>query len=389
MNEPTFSTTTERLYSQLPDVYRDTDAGQGYGFKQYLASIGDVLGDVDLLVARFRYLASTDRVMAKRYAQRFTQYSQQDRVKGAPEIGATSDLVDPLAADEVWLPWIGQLVGVKITPNMGVLEARDAIAFASTGYRSGSKYALEKAVRLVLSGSKYAVALPHTKVDGNGNIIAGTVWDLTILTRSAESPPSAQILAQIDKPTVKPAGVKLYHRTYTASWDALEAALPYWKDWNTTTWDALEQIGLKYADLRGNLLLNPSFEVDASNWVTAGAATQTRQSGGVDGSGQLRVNFSGTGDKATTTTRFALDANKAYTAGLTYKSTVAAVFFVLKGETPVATVALPATTTFRRVNAGFMPSVAGTDYGLRVYSSQGTVNDNYTLDGAVVRDATS
>jgi hypothetical protein len=389
MAQPTFSVTTERVYSQLPDVYRETDANNGYQFKQYIASVTDQLGDIDLLIARFRYLAQIDREMAKRYAQRYTTYTHKDRVKDAPELGSTSDLVDPLSADTEWLPWIGQLVGVKITPAMGVLEARDAIAFASAGYRAGSKYAMEKAVRNVLSGSKYAVALPHTKVV-NGNIQAGTVWDLTILTRAQESPPSEQIIAVLNKPTVKPAGIVLYHKTYQASWDALEAALPYWKDWETVSWDALEQIGLQYSALRGQILKNPSFEVDAANWTTAGAATQTRQPGGVDGSGQLRVDFSGTGDKATTTDRFSLDANKAYTTGITYKSTVECVLFIIKGETPVATVALPASVTqWKRVNTGFMPSTAGSDFALRVYSNKGTVNDNYTLDGAVVRDATS
>ena len=83
MAQPTFSTTTERVYSQLPDVYRETDATHGYQFKQYVASVVDQLGDVDLLIARFRYLAQIDREMAKRYAQRFTTYTHVDRVNVA------------------------------------------------------------------------------------------------------------------------------------------------------------------------------------------------------------------------------------------------------------------------------------------------------------------
>lgn len=387
--EPTFSVTTERMYSRLPDVYRETDVDQDYAFKKFISTVVDTLGDIDLLIARLRYLSQVDRQMAKRYAQRFSVYRHADRVKGAPELGSTSDLVDPLSADEEWLAWIGQLVGVKITENMDVFEKRGAIQFAAAGYRAGSKDALEKAVRLVLSGSRYAVALPHTKVV-SGNIQAGNVWDLTILTRSSESPSSATILAQVDKPTIKPAGVKLYHRVYQASWDALEAALPYWRDWEEKTWDDIEQIGVRYSQLRGNLLPNPSFEEDAAGWVTSGAATQTRQAGGVDGSGQLRVDFNGTGAKQTTSGRFACTADIAYVAALTYRSTVPVQFAIVKGTEVVASLDLPASpTVWKRMNGGFMPAVSGTDFALRVYTEQGTVNDNYTLDGAVVRDATS
>lgn len=387
--EPKFSLTTERMYAKLPDVYRETDVNHDYAFKKYVASVVDTLGDIDLLVARLRYLSQVDRQMAKRYSQRFTTYTHADREKGAPELGSTSDLVDPLSADEEWLPWIGQLVGVKITPNMDVFEKRGAIQFAAAGYRAGSKDALEKAVRLVLSGSRYAVALPHTKVVG-GNIQPGTMWDLTMLTRSTESPSSATILAQVDKPTIKPAGVKLYHRVYQASWDSLEAALPYWKDWEEQSWDAIEQIGVKYSALKGNLLANPSFEADATGWTTSGAATQTRQAGGIDGSGQLRVDFSGTGNKSTKSSNFSCVFDTAYTVGLTYRSTVAARLVVSKGATEVASVDLPASpTTWRRVNTGFMPTESGADFSIAVATSNGTVNDNYTLDGAVVRNATS
>lgn len=388
MAEPKFGVTTERLYRRLPDVYREQDENQGWPFKKFLASITKVLNDVDLLTARFRYMSQVERTMFKRFAQRDTVYDHPNRVKGAPELGSTSDLVDPLAADESWLPWLGQLVGIKITANMNIFEKRDAIAYAAAGYRAGSKDALEKAVRLVLSGSRYAVALPHTKVE-NGNIMAGTTWDVTMLTRNIESPSSEVILAQIDKPTVKPAGVKLYHRVYQASWDALEAALPYWKDWNAVTWEVLEQIGVSYRALVGNLVPNPSFETDASSWSTTGAATQARQAGGVDGAGQLRVDFSGTGNKLTKSGVFSVVANKAYTAGLTYKSTVAARLVVLQGSTEVASLDLPASTTaWRRANTGFMPAAAGSDYSIAIATSNGTVNDNYTLDGAVVRDAT-
>lgn len=354
-DEPVYSTTTERFYYRLPDIYRETDAQHDYQFKKYISSVLDTLGDIDLLVARFRYMAPNELEMQRRYAQKHTIQKHPDRVKGAPPLASTSDLVDPLAADEDWLPWLGQLVGVYISPNMNIFEKRDSIATASAGYRAGSKYAMEKAVRTVLSGSRYAVALPHTKVDVNGNIQAGTVWDLTILTRASESPDSASILRTIDKPTVKPAGVKLYHRTYSASWDTIEAALPHWRDWETVTWDDLEQVGLVYKNLVGNLVPNPSFEVDAAGWTKTGAITITRRAANMDGQGELLGNFSGAGAKAVESPRFTLNQNTPYTVGLTYSGSVDMELSVRSAQGVHATVPLPKTPAGekRRIQTGF------------------------------------
>lgn len=381
MNAPTYSVTTERLYDKLPDLYKETDANQDYQFKKFISSVVDYLGDIDLLVARLRYLSQIDLAQQKRYAQRYTTYEHPDRTLGAPPLGATSDLVDPRAADENWLPWLGQFLGVKITPQMNIFESRDAISYASTGFRAGSKDALEKAVRAVLTGSKYAVALPHTKVQG-GNIVPGTLWDLTILTRNSESPSSEVILATINKPTVKPAGVKLYHRTYQASWDALEAALPFWKDWETTTWDQIEQAGLSYRNIPGNIMPNPSFEVDAAGWSTTGPASLVREPGGSDGSGRLRVSVSGSGAVTVTGPTFDLTANEAWVFGFTYQSLVPWTMKLQKGA-EVLTVDLPAAPDPRRYNSGIMPA---SDGAFRfVFSATAAVNDFLLLDGFIVK----
>ena len=384
---PTYTVTTERLYDKLPDMFIDADAQNEYALKTYLSSVVDYLGVIDLLIARLTYLSQIELQFRKRYAQRNTIYTHGDRPIGAPEMGSTSDLVDPRSADVRWLPWIGQLVGVKITPQMSDLVARDSIEYASSGYRAGSKDAIEKAVRAVLTGSKYAVALPHTMVDGDGNIMPGTTWDLTILTRSSESPSSITVIAAANKPTLKPAGVKLYHRTYQASWDALEASLPFWRDWETVTWDQLEQAGLSYRNIDGNLLSNPSFETGADGWTTFGAASQTAIPGGIDGSRYLRVDFSGSGNKGTESDPFHLDADTPYTCGITYKSTVPLVWQVMLGSSPVFTVNLPVAADWKRSSSGLMPSVGG-ECTMRVSASTGVVNDNFMLDGAVIRDAT-
>jgi len=386
-DEPNYSVTTERIYDKLPDVYRETDALNDYQFKKYISSICDVLGDVDLLIERLRYRSQIELEMRKRYAQRNTTYVQADRVANAPVLGSTSDLVDPRSADRSWLPWLGQLVGVYIDPNAQDFDARDAIYYASSGFRAGSKNALEKAARSVLTGSRYAVALPHTKVV-DGQLIPGTVWDVTILTRADESPSSFIVLQSVNKQTLKPAGVQLYHRVYTASWDALEAALPYWSDWNTTTWDQIELAGITYHDLPGNVMPNPSFETNTDGWTTDGAITTTRSTGGVDGGGYLRGDMSNTGTKSIISPNFTLTANEAWVYGFSYQSSVPLNLQLRRGTTVVSTTPLDATSvnTWRRVNTGILPTTGG-DHNLRITTDQGTVNTSIMLDAFIVRKA--
>ena len=387
MTAPTYSVTAERIYDKMPDVYRETDAANGYQFKKYLASMVHSLGDIDLLVERLRYRSQIELEMRKRYAQRFTTYTQPDREKDAPPLGATSDLVDPTAADARWLPWLAQLVGVEIDANEKIQYNRDAIRYASSGFRAGSKNALETAVRKVLTGSKYALAMPQTKVNEQGSIVPGTVWDLTMLTRAQESPSSFTVLQTVNKDTLKPAGVKLYHRTYQASWDALEASMPYWVNWETATWDIIEQAGLIYTGIAGNLIPNPSFETNADGWTAEGSASISRVVGGIDGSGQLRFEHQGGGTKTLTSPQFALTADTAYVYGFTYQSTQPFVLRVLRGTTEVATLSCPASAnTNRRANSGIMPTVGG-NHQLQIQFTTGAVNDYALFDAFVVRKA--
>ncbi|UVF61465.1 hypothetical protein SEA_DALANDE_52 [Gordonia phage DalanDe] len=382
-----YSVTTERLYDKLPDIYRETDVAHDLQFKKFIASTVDVLGDIDLLVERFRYRSQIEMEMRKRYAQRNTIYTHPGRSIHAPALGSTSDLVDPTAADAKWLPWLGQLIGVKIDPNESEAVNRDSIRYASSGFRAGSKDALEKAVRGVLTGSKYAVAMPHTKVNQQGFISAGTTWDITILTRAQESPSSYVVLQSVNKDTLKPAGVMLYHKTYEASWDALEASLPYWRDWETLVWDEIEQVGVSYVDIAGNLIPNPSFETDTAGWTVGGSASMTRVGGGVDGSGRLRFEHQGGGTKTLTSPEFPLTANEGYVYGFTYQGTQPFVARLLRGSTEVATLDVPASVnTNRRVNSGIMPTQAG-NYKLELRFTTGAVNDYSFFDGFVVRKA--
>lgn len=385
---PKYSVTTERIWDKLPDVYTDIDEELGSPFKKYVSAIGDILGDVDLLTERLRYRSQIEMEMRRRYAQRHTTYTHPDRVLNAPALGSTSDLVDPRSADRSWLMWLGQLVGVRIDPNDPEFQTRDQIYYASAGYRAGSRDALEKAARTVLNGSRYAMALPHTAVDESGNLVAGTAWDVTILTRASESPDSIIVLNAVNKDTLKPAGVKLYHRVYTASWDALEASLPFWADWNTATWDQIEQAGISYTNVTGNVMPNPSFETNLDGWNPLGAITLTRVGGGLDGSGYLRGDFSGTGFKGVEGPLFPVTANDPWVWGFNYQCSVQTTVTVFRDATTVQTLTLEPTTpnTWRRVNSGFLAEVAG-NYRLTISTTQGGVNTSLLLDSFVARKA--
>lgn len=55
---------------------------------------------------------------------------------------------------------------------------------------------------------------------------------------------TADPVAAVIKAGAKPAGVILYTQQFSASWSAIEAALPTWADWEGKTWGQIEEIGL-------------------------------------------------------------------------------------------------------------------------------------------------
>lgn len=205
--------TTNRLYERLPEAYRRED--QGEQFKRFIASFTDILGEVEMMIDRFDYLTPPDVVS-----------------------GDTSDLVNPHTADEAWLPWLAQLVGVRrLSSTVSVL--RDRIA-SPAKFQAGTKEAVREAAKEVLVGEQHVEVYSHTT---NVSPLGGaTQWDMLIVTRATEtlSDPTLEVI----RLGAKPAGVKLYHRTYTTTWDAIEAAFPTWAAMEGKTWDEIEEAGL-------------------------------------------------------------------------------------------------------------------------------------------------
>lgn len=106
MSEPDYSDMTKVFYSRLPDVYRDEDAFQDHHLKKYIDSfcaqlqkVVDVYNRIDLTIE-----------------------------SEGGQVGDSSDMLNPNAADKAWLEWIAQTLGITITfTNPTEAKVRDSI----------------------------------------------------------------------------------------------------------------------------------------------------------------------------------------------------------------------------------------------------------------------
>ncbi len=215
----------DRVYDRLPAHYRAADAAQtfpDYPLYRWLAGICAELGQLEALLTRIDYVPPAD----------------------GGDAGDTSDLTDPLTADIRWLPWLAQLVGVVLPPSLTDAEMRDAVRFASSGWRAGTKPAVADAAKTELTGTRYARVYDHSTGAVNG-VGAGGPWDVLIVTRSTETPSVAAVVAAVSRRNAKPAGVVLHHRAYEASWDTVEATFPSWDAIEAAgSWDRIQEAGL-------------------------------------------------------------------------------------------------------------------------------------------------
>lgn len=216
MPEPTFSEATERFYASLPGVYRFEDANNGWQMKSWIAGILDVQGEIETLLTRIKYVPPED---------------------GPAVEDLHSDLVDPDTADEAWLPWLAQLVGVRFNYTLTEAQRRERIKSAIGGVRAGTKAHMIEAAKAVLTGTQTVYVYPFSNAVGGIN--AGTQWEVLVITKPDET--AGDVVAAIVNAGAKPAGVKITHVTDSNTWAEVEAAFPTWAQWDAATWQQIEQ----------------------------------------------------------------------------------------------------------------------------------------------------
>jgi hypothetical protein len=156
--------------------------------------------------------------------------------------GETSELVTPETAEDTWLPWLAQLVGVTLNPALTRAAKVDAIRFASAGWQGGTKAAVAAAARSVLTGTKYVQVFDHSTSAGVGT---GGEWDVLLITRGSETPDPTAVLTAVVTQKAKPAGVTLWHLSYAATWAQIESVYPTWAAWAAAgSWQRVEEAGL-------------------------------------------------------------------------------------------------------------------------------------------------
>lgn len=248
MSEPIYSVTTERVYARLPEIYRTLDIQNNWQFKKYISSIADQLNDVDVLSARLDYIAPELRKEWYASGNNENTYVRPAGIEN-PAIGfapiyETSDLLDARTADVDWLPYLCQLVGIDLNIFPTVDERRDAVINSFTGYRAGSREALEASVVSLLTGTKYSRVYPQYKSTGGSSFEQGTQWDVLIITRPEESPASSVIIDKIIREGAKPAGVVIYHLAYALVWSVIESTFSTWTQIEAfESWSDLESRG--------------------------------------------------------------------------------------------------------------------------------------------------
>jgi phage tail-like protein len=197
---------TRRAYDRLPAFYRSDDLDEGEALLRFMSLWLDQASEVEELFSDVR-----------------------------------AGLGDPDLADAAWLPWLAQMAGVEVEADATELELRAAIGGAVSGYRVGTKEAIADAARTALTGDQDVWVYDHS----TSSVGDGGAWDVLVITRPAETPDSAEVLAAIVRKHAKPAGVKLWYRGFSATWDAIVAAYPTWNAIAAAgSWNTLEQTGV-------------------------------------------------------------------------------------------------------------------------------------------------
>lgn len=195
MTAPTVAALTQRLYDELPEVYRDADVDDGTPNGRPLLRFLSLIGDQASAVADL-----IDRIDPDEH---------------------TSALADPATADAAWLPWRAQLVGVTLNPALSTAAARLAVAGAVSGWQAGTRDTIAAAAKSALTSPTGYVSI---RANYNGDpFTVGVAVDPNTAPVDLNT-----VLAAIDAAHARPAGIRIIIDTYAATWDTLETRLDTW-----------------------------------------------------------------------------------------------------------------------------------------------------------------
>lgn len=322
---PFISVAADRMYQRLPRIYKILDAQNGWAFKRYLAGATSFAGELDDMIESLRGSRTVGPIRTTPWdldAEDAARWSEARR-------DVNSALTDPDLARPEWLPYIAQMVGARLDPQASLAERRDTIRFATSGYRAGTTAAIADAARSALTGSRYVLVQPFTRPDA----VAATVWDVTLRTRTSETPSQQAVLDTVIRKGAKPAGVRLWVGSFGTSWDRVEATFPTWTEWEAHTWDEIEESGATYATPE-NMAPGPSMEAaaDIAKWTPlaqGGGSVPTfalSTANGVDGANSGRLTKVGaTGGmqlQSVVVTDARVLASRSYIFSLSVKSSV-------------------------------------------------------------------
>jgi hypothetical protein len=238
---PQMSVLADRLYSRLPEVYRTMDARDStWPLKRYIAGMLTVAGQLDDTTEAI----DGERPVGPAQPEPWALHPDELDAWRAARRSRPSALGDPQQAEAAWLPWLAQLVGAVLDPAATEAERRDTIQYATSGWRGGTRSAIADAARSALTGTKFVRVLVHTKVVGSAPA-DGTPWEITIVTRTSETPDPDAVLGAVLRKGVKPAGAVLYHYPFAVSWAQRAAAYPTWASRLGVSWTQLQEAGLE------------------------------------------------------------------------------------------------------------------------------------------------
>ena len=193
----------DRWYDSLPAVYRDAD-----GEDTSTSAGWPLYGYLDAVASPLRGPSAT-----------------ADRI-------AAGDLTDPNTADDAWIPWLAQAVGVTGT---GVAAQRAALVGLLTSPALGSREYLAAVTRTFLTGSRDVTVTP---LSGWGIQIRVLAADLDLVGDLAGLTAALYATGQV------PTGYQISCTADDVTWAQVDAALPTWAPGEGVTWGRIASMGL-------------------------------------------------------------------------------------------------------------------------------------------------